>query len=78
MSCCGEYACKRKHPIGIYLGDLSGQVYAATRMRLIKDHGDGTATFAASERHDVTAAMRRFIRDNPGWVRAELEGEQQP
>jgi hypothetical protein len=71
--CCDEYGCTRKHPIGLYLGDFDSRVYAATRMRAVSDHGDGTATFAASEKHDVTRQMRRFIRDNAEWVRAELQ-----
>jgi len=70
--CCEEYGCRRKHPIGLFVGDWDGRVYAATRMRVVSDHGDGTATFAASEKHDVTRQMRRFIRDNADWVRAEL------
>jgi hypothetical protein len=72
MTCCEEYGCKRQHPIALYLGDFSGQVFAATRMRVVNDHGDGTATFSATEKHEVTSQMRRFIRDNPGWVREEL------
>ena len=70
--CCAEDGCTRKRPIGLYLGDFTGQVYAATRMRVVSDHGDGTATFAADEKHDVTRQMRRFIRTNAEWVRAEL------
>ena len=73
--CCNEVGCKRTQPLGIYRGDFSGQVYVATRMRVISDHGDGTATFAASEKHDVTRQMRKFIRSNAAWVREVLDGE---
>lgn len=73
MPCCSEANCKRRHPIGIYLGAFSGQVFAATRMRLVSDHGNGTATFAASEKHDVTPQLRQFIRDNPEYVLNILE-----
>ena len=71
--CCTEYNCRRKQPLGLYFGDLSGQVFIATRMRVVKDNGDGTATFAASEKHNVTRQMQRFIRDNAEWVREQLE-----
>jgi len=70
--CCGEWNCARKIPITLYLGPFTGQVFAATSSRLVKDHGDGTATFSATARHDVTASMRQFIRCNPDWVRAVL------
>ncbi len=59
-------------PLGVYMGDLTGQVFVATRMRVVRDNGDGTATFAASEKHDVTRQMRRFIRNNAEWVREQL------
>jgi len=72
MACCGEYTCRRRHPVGACLGGLTGQVFAATRMSVVQDHGDGTATFRASEKHDITAQVRRLILDNPGWVRAVL------
>jgi len=72
--CCNEPPCRRKRPIGIYRGDFGGQVYAATSMRVVKDHGDGTATFAASIKHDITPQMRRFIRANAEWVREVLAG----
>ena len=72
--CCGEPDCKRKTPIALYLAPFSGQVFAATEYRVVKDHGDGRATFAATRRHDVTDSMRRFIRDNPDWVRDVLFG----
>src|SRR5690348_11798505 len=72
--CCGEAYCRRKHPIGIYRGDFTGQVYAATSMRLVHDRGDGTGTFAASTKHDITRQMRRFIRANREWVLEVLAG----
>jgi hypothetical protein len=72
--CCGEAYCRRKYPIGIYRGDFTGQVYAATAMRLVRDHGDGTGTFAATVKHDVTAQVARFIRANEAWVREVLDG----
>ncbi len=68
MTCCDEHNCHRRHPIGIYRGDLTGQVYAATSVRLMHDHGDGTGTFAASAKHDITPQMIRFIRANAEWV----------
>jgi len=72
-TCCGEPECRRHYPIGLYLGDFSGTVYAVTKRRVVSERGDGTATFAASERHDVTAQLREFIRRNPDWIRAVLE-----
>lgn len=75
--CCGEDGCRRTHPIGLYRGDLTGRVYAATSMRVVKDRGDGTATFAATTRHDVTPQMHRFIRDNADWV-AEILAREKP
>jgi hypothetical protein len=76
-ACCREYNCRRKQPIGIYKGEFSGIVYAATRMRLVADHEDGTGTFAASERHDITPQVRRFLLDNREWVLSVLEGAQE-
>jgi hypothetical protein len=73
--CCEESGCRRKQPIGIYRGDFTGLVYAATSMRVVSDHGDGTATFAATTRHDITRQMRRFIMANAEWVREVLEGQ---
>ena len=70
--CCHEPGCKRRHPIGLYAGDFSGQVFAVTRRRVVKENDDGTATYAATERHDVTEQMRRFIKDNEAWVRLQL------
>lgn len=72
-SCCAEPECRRHYPIGLYLGDFSGTVYAVTKRRVVAEREDGTATFAASERHDVTRQLREFIRRNPAWVRAQLE-----
>jgi hypothetical protein len=72
-ACCGEYNCRRKHPIGIYKGDFSGCVYVATRMSLVSDRGDGTGTYEASERHDITRQMKKFIRDNANWVKGIIE-----
>ena len=60
--CCLEPGCKRRHPIGLYAGDFSGQVFAVTRRRVVKENDDGTAVYAATERHDVTEQMRKFIR----------------
>lgn len=76
--CCGEHDCKRKTPIALYVALFSGQVFAVTESRVVKDHGDGRATFAATRRHDVTDAMRQFIRGNPDWVRAVLDEELHP
>ena len=73
--CCDEPGCRRKHPIGIYRGDFTGRIYAATSVRLVRDRGDGTATFAATEKHDITRQMRRFVCANEEWVRAVLEIE---
>jgi len=73
QGCCTEIGCRRREPIFLYHADLSGRVYAATRRRLVGERGDGTATFAATERHDVTEQMREFIRRNPEWVREQLE-----
>lgn len=72
--CCDEAGCHRKHPIGIYRGDFTGQVYAATSVRLVKDRGDGTGTFAAAIKHNITPQMIRFIRSNRDWVREVLDG----
>jgi hypothetical protein len=41
-------------------------------MRLVRDRGDGTGTFAATRKHDITRQMRRFIRANAEWVREVL------
>ena len=73
--CCGEPECRRHYPIGLYLADFSGRVFAVTRRRVVAERGDGTATFAASERHDVTPQLREFVRRNPEFVRALLAAE---
>lgn len=73
--CCDEYNCKRKTPLGINLGWLTGEVYVNTRMRLVADNGDGTGTFSASERHVVTRQMESFIRENREWVEGVLNNE---
>lgn len=70
--CCTEPGCRRHYPVSLYLTDFSGQVFAVTRRRVVSENRDGTATFAASERHDVTAQVREFIRRNPEWVREQL------
>jgi hypothetical protein len=74
--CCDEYGCRRKQPIRLYLGDLSGQVYAATRStpRLDKHRNPVPGAWVARDKHDVTEALREFVRRNPEWVRAVLEG----
>lgn len=69
--CCLEPGCKRRHPITLHAGD-GGQVLAVTRRRVVKENGDGTATYAATERHDVTEQMRRFIKENATWVYLQL------
>lgn len=75
-SCCSEPNCRRIQPISIYKGDFSDTVYAVTRARLVRRHGEGRATMAAIEKHDVSAAMRRFLRDNREWALKILsEGE---
>ena len=73
--CCDEPDCRRRYPIGIYLADFSDRVFAATGRRVVSERGDGTATFAATERHDITSQLREFIRRNPDWVRAALDEE---
>ena len=77
-TCCDEPECRRHYPIGLYLADFSGTVYAVTRRRVVAEHEDGTATFAASERHDVTPQLREFCRRNPDWIRTVLEEETTP
>ena len=72
MTCCDEPNCRRKQPLDIYLGPFTEQVYVSTRSRLVKLHEDGTATFSAVERHNVTEQMVKFIRENENWVRAIL------
>ena len=71
--CCGEHECRRSEPIRLYLGDLSGQVYAVTRSRVHVERPDGRNTRRAVERHEVTEQLRSFIRSNPEWVREVLE-----
>jgi hypothetical protein len=73
VSCCDERNCRRKNPVKLYRGDFSGIVYAVTRARVIKRSSDSEGVFVAVERHDVTPAMREFIRRNPEWVREVLE-----
>jgi hypothetical protein len=74
VTCCGESHCRRKTPIRLYRGDFSGLVYAATRSVPVRryDEGATSVTLCATERHDVTAAMKEFIRRNPEWVREQL------
>lgn len=76
--CCDERGCNRQTPIGIYKGPWSDQVFVVTKTRLVHDHGNGRATFAAVNRHDVTSAMARFIRDEHEWVRAVLDDARTP
>jgi hypothetical protein len=66
--CCDEWNCRRTEPIRLYAGDFTGGIYAATRS---KKRGPGQ--YVAYEKHDVTEAMREFIRRNPSWVRAVLD-----
>lgn len=68
-ACCSDPECRRRIPIGIYMGDFSGTVYAATSSR---ERSPGH--YAAKSRHDITRQMRRFIEMNPQWVRAVLRG----
>jgi hypothetical protein len=70
--CCDDPECTRLEPISIYLADFSNRVFAVTRRRVVHDRGDGTATFAATERHDISSQLREFLRRNPDWVRAAL------
>jgi hypothetical protein len=67
-ACCDEYGCRRKQPIHLYLGELTGQVFAATHA-----HERSPGHWTAYRKHDVTEAMREFIRRNPAWVREQLE-----
>lgn len=73
LRCCTEPACRRQYPISLYFADLSGRVFAATGCRVVRKHEDGTATFAVTQRHDVTVQMEEFIRRNEAWVREQLE-----
>jgi hypothetical protein len=68
MSCCNENGCTRTTPITFYIGPWSDEVYAVTKSRLVSDHGNGRATFAAVIRHEVTDSMRRFVLENREWV----------
>ncbi len=76
-TCCDEPDCRRHYPISLYLADFSGRVFAATKRRVVSERGDGTATFAATERHDVTPQLRELVRRNPEFVRGLLT-ETQP
>lgn len=72
--CCTEPDCRRHYPVSIYLTDFSDTVYAVLGRRVVSESDDGkTATFAATQRHDITAQIREFIRRNPEWVRARLD-----
>jgi len=71
--CCEEPECRRRYPIAVYMADFSERVFAATGRRVVSEHADGTATFAATERHDITAQVREFVFRNPAWVRAILD-----
>lgn len=71
--CCSESGCHRTSPISLYRADLSGRIYAVTKRRIVGTREDGTATFAATRRHNVTAQMEEFIRRNEAWVREQLE-----
>jgi hypothetical protein len=77
-TCCDEPDCRRHYPVSLYLADFSGRVFAVTKRRVVAEHEDGTATFAASERHDVTRQLREFARRNPEFVRALLDPETAP
>ena len=65
LGCCHEHNCRRTTPIHLVMGDLSGRVFVVTRSTVVKDHGNGRATFRAEERHDITEQFTAFIRDNP-------------
>ena len=73
MKCCDEYGCRRKTPFMLYLGGFTKQALLATRSKVVKVHDDGTATFSATEKHDVTDTVKEFIRRNPEWVREVLD-----
>jgi hypothetical protein len=68
--CCDEPGCRRTQPIRLYLGDLSGRVYAATRYTRREGKYPYPGGYAAQDKHDITGAMIRFIGDNPEWVLA--------
>lgn len=72
-TCCTESGCRRRYPISLYLADLSGRVFAVTKRRVVREREDGTATFAATQRHDVTEQMREFVGRNEVWVREQLQ-----
>jgi predicted heme/steroid binding protein len=75
MPCCSEHGCRRKTPIGVSRGAFSGRIYAITRSRLISDDGGHSGTFEASEKHDITNAMKFFIKANREWVEQVLSEE---
>ena len=65
--CCDEYRCRRKQPIHLYLGNLTGQVFAATHA-----HERSPGRWTAYQKHDVTRQMVEFLRRNEAWVREQL------
>jgi hypothetical protein len=73
--CCDEQNCTRDYPVSLYLADFSDRVYVVTSRRVVRDNGDGTALFAANERHDVTKQLAEFIRRNPEWVGSVITEE---
>lgn len=72
--CCSEPACRRSEPIHLYLADFSNQVFAVTRSRVHVERPDGRNTRRAVERHEVTDALRAFVRANREWVFLVLNG----
>lgn len=64
MTCCDEHNCRRKTPIDLVLAELSGRVFAVTAKRVVRNHGNGRATFAATARHDITGQFRAFLVQN--------------
>jgi hypothetical protein len=72
--CCDEPECRRKQPIGLYLGDFSDTVYVVTKYRLRAKPGTGDREHkVAVDRHDITEQMKSFVRANAAWVRDVLK-----
>ena len=74
--CCPDPSCRRGYPISLYKADFSDRVFAVTKRRVVSERPEeGTATFAATERHDVTPQLREFVRRNREWIEQVLSEE---
>lgn len=56
MTCCDEAACRRKQPLRIARGELSGHWFLVTKHRPV-----GAPNYESLQRHDVTHEVQSAV-----------------